>query len=148
MTSVTLNEFMQILRQHKFYKMNQTKFLEYIVLYLNEGRCYRLILHAYPTNLRGARKVGIQSIFTAKPVNLNYTIKTPDQIIPHDIRQGKYVVQYSIKTRDFNVYKERQTWSTHTHTATGGAYAPPTGWKTQKRTEWVLRVHPSQLDSG
>ena len=105
MTEVSIDHFMQLLREKKYYRMKQTPFLEYVVLYLLDGRCYQILLHAYPETLKRARKVGVSSMFMKKPVGLDYVIVTPQGIIPpngispvdFDIRKGKYLVRYSFK---------------------------------------------------
>jgi len=105
MAEVSINHFMQLLRENKYYRMKQTPFLEYVVLYLNDGRCYQILFHAYPETLKNARKVGITNMFMKKPVYLDCVIVTPRGIIPpdgvspveFDIRKGKYLVRYSFK---------------------------------------------------
>jgi hypothetical protein len=113
MPEVDINYFLQLLREHRFFTSKQTKFLQYIIMYLNEGKCYQLLLHAYPCTLKKAQKVGLNGLYTKKEVDLDYIIKTPWGIVPkgkekleeYDISKGKHIVQYSLKNRDYQIYK-------------------------------------------
>jgi hypothetical protein len=97
-----LHTFMQLLRDHRYYTCKQSKFLQYVVLYLNEGRCYNILLHAYPETLKRARKVGIENVLTMKTVNIDFVIKNDK----FDLSKGKHMIQYSMLNRDFNIYRD------------------------------------------
>ena len=62
---VNLHEYMQLLRDKKIYRVNQTPFLEHIGLYVNDLKVYKIVLHAYRETLNKSKKwvfiAGLQS---------------------------------------------------------------------------------------
>ena len=94
---VSLHEYMQLLRDRKIYRVNQTPFLEHIGLYVNDLKVYKIVLQAYRETLNKSKKVGIHSWFTVITENLPQNLLISPAEIP--ISKGMYVLYYSLKTR-------------------------------------------------
>jgi hypothetical protein len=82
--------------------MNQTPFLENVVLYTCDGEVYKIFIEAHDSTLKRAKKVGINDKFTLIKEGLpRNKIISPKEF---DISKGKFIVQFSFKTRGFNVF--------------------------------------------
>ncbi|KAI5534652.1 hypothetical protein TVAGG3_0400470, partial [Trichomonas vaginalis G3] len=79
------------LKQNKVYTHKQYKYIDRIVLYTNNGKCYRIAVFAEPKYFHKAKKVGITEMVKVLDVDKNITTKLTD------ISKGKFILQYYVK---------------------------------------------------
>ena len=99
---VNLHEYMQLIRDKKIYRVNQTPFLEHIGLYVNDLKVYRIVLLAFHETLNKSKKVGIHSWLSIITENLPQNLTISPAEIP--ISKGMYVLYYSYKTKEIKIY--------------------------------------------
>jgi hypothetical protein len=103
MLSISLPEYMQRLREQRIWTSKQSLFLEYVNLYTDNARVYKIILSCNPDQLKRAAKVGIKARFTIIHHNIpQIPIQSPPNF---DISRGKYFLQYSFRTTMINIYR-------------------------------------------
>jgi hypothetical protein len=102
MLSVSLPEYIQLLREQRIWTSKQSLFLEYVNLYTDNARCYKIILSANPDQLKRAAKVGIKARFTIIHENIpQIFVQNPSTF---DISKGQFFLQYSFRTQDVNIF--------------------------------------------
>jgi hypothetical protein len=102
MLSLSIPQYIQLLREKRIWTSKQTLFLEYVNLYTDNARVYKIILSTNPDQLKRAAKVGIKARFTIIHEDIpQIPIQNPPTF---DISKGKYFLQYSLRTKDVNVY--------------------------------------------
>jgi hypothetical protein len=102
MLSVTLPEYFQLLREKRIYTSKQSLFLEYINLYTDNARCYKIVLSCNPDQLKRAAKAGIHARFTIIEANIpQIIISNPPTF---DISKGQFFLQFSLRTKEIKVY--------------------------------------------
>jgi hypothetical protein len=106
---IDIHNYLQILRDNRIFKSSQTPFLEYIVIYTDDSKVYKVLLHAYQSTLKKAKMKGINSLFTFyEKDNLagSYKILSPKE---YDISKGRFIIQFSFKTREFKIFAGEPT---------------------------------------
>jgi hypothetical protein len=102
MLSVTPSEYIQLLREKRICTSQQTLFLEYVNLYIDNAKCYKIVLSCNPDQLKRAAKAGIKARFTIIHEGIpQIRISNPPTF---DISRGKYFLQYSFRTREILIY--------------------------------------------
>jgi hypothetical protein len=91
MLSVPLPEYLQLLREKRIFTSKQTAFLEYVNLYTDNARCYKIILSCNPDQLKRAAKAGLKARFTVIHEHIpQILISNPPTF---DISKGQYFLQ-------------------------------------------------------
>ncbi|KAI5509366.1 hypothetical protein TVAGG3_0703030 [Trichomonas vaginalis G3] len=86
------------LKQNKVYTHKQYKYINRIVLYTNNGKCYRIAVFAEPKYFHKAKKVGITGMVKVLEADKNITSKLTD------ITKGKFIIQYYVKTGVLSIF--------------------------------------------
>ncbi|KAI5499504.1 hypothetical protein TVAGG3_0844590, partial [Trichomonas vaginalis G3] len=86
------------LKQNKVYTHKQYKYIDRIVIYTNNGKCYRIAIFAEPKYFHKAKKVGITEMVKVLEADKNITTKLTD------ISKGKFIIQYYVKTGVITIY--------------------------------------------
>jgi hypothetical protein len=77
-------------------------FLEYVNLYTDNARVYKIILSCNPDQLKRAAKEGIKERFTIIHDNIpQIPIQNPSTF---DISKGQFFLQYSFRTQQVNIF--------------------------------------------
>jgi hypothetical protein len=97
----TLHEYIQLLRERRIFTIKQSQYLDYINLYINDAKCYKIILSCDPNIVKKAKKAGITQRFTIIEEGL------PDNILispeTYDISRGQFILQYVRRNQDINI---------------------------------------------
>jgi hypothetical protein len=103
MLSTTLPEYLQLLREKRIFTSKQTAYLEYVNLYTDNARCYKIILSCNPDQLKRAAKAGLKARFTVIHENIpQILISNPPTF---DISKGQFFLQYSLRTKEIKIYQ-------------------------------------------
>jgi len=92
--------FIDSLWEKGIYTLKQLGFLENIYIYMDDLRIYKIVLAAYPKELRKALKRGITSQYTIFEGDYG-KIAEP---VP-GTKHGKYMIQYSPASRKATLYE-------------------------------------------
>jgi hypothetical protein len=107
--NIRIQEYVNMLRERRIYTPKQTPFLQYICIYIDDRKVYKVLLHAYHCTLKKVKKVGIYNLFTfleKDKLPNYYMINSPKEF---DISKGRFIIQYSFKTRELKIYPGEPT---------------------------------------
>ena len=101
---ITINEFITHLKTTKAFTSKQSVVIDFISIYVNESKVYKVVIAVNPLMMKKAKRLGIDVqyktiFFDDVAIDLNALKKK--------CSKGKYIIMYypNAKNNDFGVYE-------------------------------------------